>query len=183
MPKHAQKVTGIVQSFNVSPKGHYEGLLLESQGESLQVNFPQEWGETIAELAAPGASIHIEMEPHEKNGHSLHPVYRLLALTNEKQRKFSLIEDGRSGNGHFSGKVDRLNYALHGEVNGAILDTGDFLHVKPHGAAALALTVGMKVKGAGPCKPMLGGHRVIEASEVNGIQVDKKPKPPKKAHH
>ena len=183
MPKNAQKKSGIVQSFNVSPKGHYEGLLLENKGELLQVNFPQEWSSTIADLAAPGKSIHIEVESHEKDGHGLHPVYRLLSLSNEKQGTFSLDESNGSGNGHFAGKVERLNYALNGEVNGAILDTGDFLHLKPHGAAALELALGMKVKGTGASRPMIGGHRVIEAAEVNGVALGQKPKPGKKAHH
>ena len=151
----------------------------------MQINFPQEWGATVADLALPGKTIHAEVEPHEKDGHGCHPVYQLLSLTNDKQGEFSLCGSTGENNGHFSGKIERLNYALHGEVNGAILDTGDFLHVKPHGAAVLELTVGMKVKGAGPSKPMIGGHRVIEAGEVNGINLEKekKPKPPKKAHH
>ena len=78
--------------------------------------------------------------------------------------------------------MERLNFAVHGEVNGAVLDSGDFLHLKPHGAAAIDLTVGINVKGKGPTKPMVGGRRVIEAEEVNGIQMEKKPKPKKKAH-
>jgi hypothetical protein len=146
----------------------------------IQINFPREWSATIAELAQPGQKIRAEVEPEETHGHPAHPVYRLLSIKAEK-KTISLEPSNGDVKNSFKGKVERLNYALHGEVNGAILDTGDFLHVKPHGAASLNLEVGMSVKGSGHRKPMVGGHRVIEAEEVNGIHLEKKPK--KKAPH
>jgi hypothetical protein len=182
MTKVAHKKTGIVQSFNVSPKGHYESLLLESGDEVVQVNFPAEWSATVAEIASPGNRVIVEIESRETHGHPSHPVYEMILLSNPEKIDSSVDVVNGLTNGHFSGTVKRLNYALHGEVNGAILDTGDFLHVKPHGAAALELAVGMKVKGSGSSKPIVGGQRVIEADEVNGIQLEKKPKPKKKAH-
>ena len=96
--------------------------------------------------------------------------------------QLSFSTSNPSGGARFSVKVERLNYALHGEVNRAILVTGDFLHLKPQGAAALAIAVGMEVKGVGSTKPMISGFRVIETQEVNGIKLDHKPKPKKKAH-
>ena len=39
----------------------------------------------------------------------------------------------------------------------------------------------MSVKGSGHRKPMVGGYQVIEADEVNGVHLEKKPK--KKAPH
>ena len=75
------------------------------------------------------------------------------------------------GHGRFAGRIERLNYALHGEVNGGILDSGDFLHLKPEGARAVKLKAGMKVEGRGGIKPMVGGHSVIEADDVNGIAI------------
>ncbi len=146
----------------------------------IQINFPQEWGSTIAALAKPGQKIRTQVEPDETRGHSAHPVYRLLSIKADK-KTISLEPSNGDAKNTFKGKVERLNYALHGEVNGAILDNGDFLHVKPHGAAALNLEVGMSVKGSGPRKPMVGGRQVIEAEEVNGIHLEKKPK--KKAPH
>lgn len=183
MAKSANKKSGIVQSFNVSPKGHYEGLLLESDDEVFQVNFPVKWSATVAEIARPGTHITVEIEPRETHGHPSHPVYELIRLSNGEEKHSFTAAANASGSVHLSGTVERLNYALHAEVNGAILDTGDFLHVKPHGAAALALAVGMKVRATGSVSPMVGGHRVIEADEVNGIAIEKKPKPKKKAHH
>ncbi len=71
----------------------------------------------------------------------------------------------------FSGRIERLNYALHGEVNGGILESGDFLHLKPEGARAVGLVVGMAVEARGTTKPMPGGCFVIEAEEVNGTVI------------
>ncbi len=183
MSKQVLQQTGTVQSFNISPKGSYEGFLLESNDGLIQINFRQEWSATVAELAEPGAHIQIKVERYDGDGHpAAHPVYQLVSIGGEET--FSLSEaKGAEDDGHFSGKVERLNYALHGEVNGAVLDTGDFLHVKPHAAAALNLRAGMHVEGTGTAKPMVGGHRVIEADTVNGIAIEKKPKPKKKAHH
>ncbi len=171
MPTKTIHKTGTVQSFNVSPKGSYEGLLLKENGRTVQVNFSPDLADNIRSAAAVGETIEFEVEPVETRGEHSHPVYRLMSFKNGNR------------NGDFSGKVLRLNYALHGEVNGGILDTGDFLHLKPHGAAALELAVGMEVKGTGVSKPMVGGHRVIEAEEVNGVHLEHKPKPKKKAAH
>jgi hypothetical protein len=161
--------TGIVETFNVSPKGTHEGLLMKIDGEIIQINFRHDFATEIAAVAAEGKELKAEVEPEEVHGHPSHSVFRLLSLGGH--------------NGHFTGKVKHLNYALHGEANGAILDSGDFLHVKPHAAASLHLKPGMKVKGTGALKPMFDGHHVIEATEVNGVQMEKKPKPRKKAHH
>ena len=114
-------------------------------------------------------------------GHPSHPVYQLVSLKNGDKHQVSVAAFSHDDSNPFSGVVERLNYALHGEVNGGILDTGDFLHLKPQGATALNISVGMKVQGIGSIKPAIGGHRVIEAEEVNGIKLDKKPKPKKKA--
>ena len=166
---------------NLSPKGSYEGLLLESEQQVVQVNFPHEWSSAVAELASPGTLVKVEVEPRETRGHAAHSVHNLITLSNQEGDTFPTAEPKGRGSRKFSGIVERLNYALHGEVNGAVLNTGDFLHVKPHGAAALQLAVGMKVTGLGPGKPMMEGRWVIEATEVNGVRLEHKPQPKKKA--
>jgi hypothetical protein len=180
MPTKTIHKQGKVAAFNVSPKGAYEGLLLAGEDSAVvQINFAQELASVISEAAPVGHSVQMEIEPEEPHGEPSHPVFRLVSF------KANGLDFAKEFDGRFSGTVTRLNYALHGEVNGGILDNGDFLHLKPHGAAALAIEVGMKVKGTGVAKPMIGGHRVIEAEEVNGIRLEKKPKPKpkKKAAH
>ena len=183
MASKTSRKRGTVQAFNVSPKGLYEGLLLESSAKLIQVNFPPDLSAVIEQAAPIGQAVEVEVEASETKGKPAHPVYRLLALRNENGQRFE-ADASLNGNSGFSGKVVRLNYALHGEVNGGILDNGDFLHLKPNGAAAVELSVGMKVRGSGQSKPKMGGGRVIDADEVNGTPIEHKPKPKKKpAHH
>jgi hypothetical protein len=67
------------------------------------------------------------------------------------------------------GTVVRFNYARHGQANGVVLDTGDFVHTKPDGLARLALKVGDKVRAEGRSQPLATGQgRVVEAVRVNG---------------
>ena len=157
MAEISQNKSGVVQSLNVTPNVYYEGLLLETSEGVLQVNFPTEGSATVTEVAAPASIITVEIEPRETHGQPAHPVFELVRLINGETGKSSV----EAGDDQFSGTVESLNYALHCEVNGAILHTGDFVQVKPHGAAALALSVGMNIKATGPVKPMVGGHRVI----------------------
>ena len=70
------------------------------------------------------------------------------------------------------GIVQQLNFAKNGKPNGAVLDSGHFVHMKPRGAQAVGLHVGQtlniqgKLKGNGS-----DGPPVIEAEMVNGIDV------------
>ena len=172
------RIHGVLKSFNVSPKGSYESLLVGADGKTLQVNFPQHSATYVVQSANLDEVIAIRVQVQEPNPHAEHPVFQLLSLEGADGTMLDLRE-----NGHFSATVKHLNYALHGEVNGAMLDTGDFLHVKPHGAKAIYLRPGMKVIGRGPTRPMMGGGKVIEAEEVNGLKIEHKPKPKKKHEH
>ncbi|MDQ2839924.1 MAG: hypothetical protein M3Y72_02565 [Acidobacteriota bacterium] len=175
MSHTAIRKKGIVEGFNVSPKGIHESLLLRNGKEVIQINIPPHLAAKASEATPTGAEVELEVTAEEVKGHPSHPVFRMLGFT------------GHDGNGEkqlkFSGKIERINYALHGEPNGGILDGGEFLHLKPHGAAAIGLRAGMEVEGKGTLKPSGGECRVIEAEEVNGMTIEKKPKPKKKAAH
>jgi hypothetical protein len=64
-----------------------------------------------------------------------------------------------------------LNYALHNEVNGGILESGDFLHLKPEGAAAAGLKLGIAER-TGEMEPRTGGCSVIQAED--GIATERR---------
>ncbi len=153
---------------NISPKGFYEGFLLKSGKNVIQVNLPKEHLHSFADGWTSDGEISVEVEPEEPWGTPAHEVFRLVRVVDNG--------DGQAANDHhpptkFSGRIDRLNYALHGEVNGGILESGDFLHLKPEGARAVGLVVGMAVDARGTTKPMPGGRFVIEADEVNGTVI------------
>jgi hypothetical protein len=162
------KKTGTVEAWNISPKGFYEGFLLRTGKKVSQVNFPKEEVQAWGAALNSGDQIAVEVEPEPAHGDPEHSVYRLTRLRTLNGKAFAGHKPGPS---RFSGSVATLNYALHGEVNGAILDSGDFLHLKPQGARDVALKIGLKVEGHGNSKPMVGGHSVIEAEEVNGVAI------------
>jgi hypothetical protein len=161
------KKTGTIEALNVSPKGFYEGFLLRTGKTIVQVNLPKDEPGMLYQGIELGKRITAEVKAEQTHGEPAHGVFRLVRLT--------------SANGHsskakrhpFSGRIARLNYALHGEVNGGILVSGDFLHLTPEGARALKLKLGMQVQGLGHTKAMIGGHLVIEAEKVNGIEVQR----------
>jgi hypothetical protein len=145
------KKTGVVEALNVSPKGFYEGFLLRTPKGMFQINLPRDEASVLGGAFHPGDEITAEVEPQEARGEARHKVFR------------RVVNDIR-----FTGRVAQLNYALHGEVNGGILDCGDFLHLKPEGARAVGLEVGIDVEGLGVRRPMVGNRSVIEAEAVNG---------------
>ena len=153
------KKTGTIEALNVSPKGFYEGFLLRTGKRIAQINLGKEHRHHSLKL---GEKVTVEVEREEPEGKPAHEVFRLVGRI-----------DGDGPSGDFSGVVVTLNYALHGEVNGGILDSGDFLHLKPAGARAVKLKVGMLVKGKGGTRSMVDGHTVLEADEVNGIAIER----------
>jgi hypothetical protein len=157
----AVKKNGTIQSLNVSPKGFYEGFLLKTGNASIQINLPKDH-HGFGEGRGPDTEVAAEVEPEEPRGTPEHSVFRMVRVlgTNRGQQE---------GSREFSRRIERLNYALHGKVNGGILDSGDFMHLKPEGARAVGLKTGMIVEGKGKTKPMVGGRSVIEAEQVNGI--------------
>jgi len=172
------KTTGAIEALNISPKGFHEGFLLRTTKGIVQINLPKD-SPTRVDLK-PGDRISAEVEREPLHAEPSHDVFRLVRFVgrNGQKHKPHEHEDGR-----FSGRVQRLNYALHGEVNGGILDTGDFLHLKPEGAREVGLEIGMKVEGRGLLKPMVGGHSVIEAEEVNGVAIQHKARKKHAAKH
>jgi hypothetical protein len=175
-----EALSGVVQAYNYSPKGGVEGMLIQDGDRSLQVNLPPNLGLAIALTNAVGQSVEATVEPEQevkKHPKGEHPVYRLVSLKATDGRVF-----GPTGPGHeeavtVEGIVSRLNYAKHGEVNGVVLESGKFLHLKPDGMKHTGLQVGQQVTAEGRARPTALGQRAIEAEVVNGVPIG-----PKKPH-
>jgi hypothetical protein len=150
-----ETVRGVVEAYNFSPKGEVEGLLVRAAGGRVQVNLPK----GAADPPPVGRAVELTVEPEDggpKHARPAHPVYRAAA-----------------GPDAVVGTVARLNYTRHGEPNGVVLDTGDFVHLKPHGMRAAGLAVGDRVTAAGTVRPLATGGRAVDADEVNGRPVDR----------
>jgi hypothetical protein len=70
------------------------------------------------------------------------------------------------------GVVKQLNFAKNGDPNGAVLDSGHFVHMRRRGARAIDLCVGQKLRVEGKSRGQGSpGHAVIEAEKVNGVDL------------
>ena len=137
MPKKKDRkstlhVRGTVTSFNVSPTGSVEGILVETEEGTVQVNFDKGDTEFVGQSMAPGKVVEIAVELDTDRGD--HPVY---VIANEAKE--------------VHGVVTRLNYSLRGEVNGCHLSDGTYVHLKPGRAKKHKLRVGDSVRATGAC--------------------------------
>ena len=174
MPKHSlESHTATFLHAIYSPKGGIEGMLVELDGERTQFAFKHEPSlEEIVAFAQEGDLLDVEVErtdPGDK-GDPAHPVYRLAsaALADAAPGHDDAVQASTTG------VVARLNYALHGEPNGVVLDNGDFVHLRPPGMHQAGLSVGDRVEARGPGRRLrFGPGRVIEAQVVNGLPVER----------
>ena len=156
-----------------SPKGTIEGVMLTADDADMQIVFDKEDESAAAafEGVVAGQEVEVEVKPAKPSdkGESAHAVYQLERVRSIEGAAASSTPEA------FTGTVVRLNYARHGQPNGVILDTGDFVHTKPHGMAKLALTIGQKVKAKGSARRLsVGTGRVIEATAVNGKTIERR---------
>lgn len=170
MAKQSGKRTtleGVVEYLNFSPKGSYEALLLKTGKQRVQINFPPEFSEQFAKSVRNGDRVTAEVEDYDDARQGQHPVYWLLSLVGQKG-----VQIGSVAGSAIKGKVDRINFAKHGEPNGALLDSGHFVHLKPGGARAIDLKLGQTLEVQGRSKPSAHSpYQVVEADVVNGIDL------------
>jgi hypothetical protein len=165
----ATKITGTFTQVVHSPKGGVEGLLMESEGQSVQFVLAKddEAGAALVGALKAGQAITVagDLMPPSSKGEGAHPVRsldKIVAVDGKAPKKASAASSG------YAGKIVRLNYARHGAPNGYVLDTGDFIHVKPEGFAKLGLKVGDTVTADGDAHFLAtGGGWAIEATKVN----------------
>jgi hypothetical protein len=167
------KFHGVLQDFNFSPAGSIEGFLLESDGQTVQVNVSPDVG--FAVVRGIGQHVEATAEPEKQKGRrGAHPVYRLVSLTTSDGKPLIFAEPGDKQVESCQGKVRRINYSRNGEADGVILDTGDLIHLTPGGMKSSDLKIGDQVSAEGPASLMPLGQKLIEATSVNGTAVSKK---------
>jgi hypothetical protein len=166
------KFQGLLQEFNLSPKGGIEGFLLHSSdGQTVQVNVTPE---CFLVLTGRGKNVEATVEPEtltNKRRKGDHPVYRLITLKGEDGNVlvFANRDDGEVVT--VQGIVKRINYTRYGEADGVVLESGEFIHLKPEGMKHARLKVADQVTATGPASLMPLGQQVIEATTVNGVAV------------
>ena len=160
-----------------SPKGELEGAMLAFENGNGQIVFDRHDEAAGAAFAAmhQGQTVVVTataMGPSPK-GKNEHPVFELVNVESVDGEKLAKAPAEKRSD--YEGTVVRLNYARHGAANGVVLDTGDFIHLKPEGMAKLALKVGDKVAADGDAHFMVTARGwAVEATRVNGKPVKHK---------
>jgi hypothetical protein len=167
-----ERFHGVLEEFNFSPKGGVEGFLLHSEGKTVQVNVTSDVGFAVVRGIGQNVEATVEAEPPSaKHSDGEHPVYSLVTLHGADGKVLICSDTGDGEITTVQGVVKRINYARHGEANGVVLQSGDFIHVKPEGMKRVALTVGDQVTAEGKSTLMPLGQQVIQAKTINGIDV------------
>ena len=171
----ATELSGNIQGFNRTPNGTFDSLMLTANDKTVQVNFPPDLAGEIAAVAQVGDSVKVTAEqmPHRAD----HEIYRLIKLVGAsgKQLRLSRPEDAEKV--HLEGVVRQLNYAPHGEIDGLVLESGDFVHFAPENAEQIAPKVGQKVTVEGWQRLTTASGQVVEAERINDVAIEHRPPP------
>jgi hypothetical protein len=181
----AHRINGTFLAPLFSPKGMIEGALLDVDGNTVQLTIEKEQPELSRLLQGLTKSQKLVVEamdaPPSPKGDSRHVVRtldRVLTIDDVDVDVAGASPIPKS----FHGKIARVHYARHGEANGVVLDSGDFIHLKPHGFVGARLSIGDEVEAVGPAARLATGTGfVVEAEKVNGVAVA--PKAKKKPGH
>jgi hypothetical protein len=165
----SESLSGQLAQLLFSPKGGIEGLLLTVGSKPIQVTMKPGFADANALYGAVGKPIEVracaDHSPKTKDGS--HPVYQLDSITKLAGRTFK-----SNGTHLIEGVVSHIHYAKHGEPNGVILESGEFIHTRPHGMKKLNLQVGSKVFAYGEARTTVLGTSLIEAHEVNRVTLE-----------
>jgi hypothetical protein len=171
----SQTVSGIVDGYNLDPRGMVSGIVVKDDaGKVAQFNMPPEMAGSLAAAIAVGQKVQATGMAEIVSGDRA--CYRLSSLSSGDGKQYTVPGRNEWQVQHVDGVVKQLNRTPRGEVDGAILDSGDFVHVGPHEAAQLNLAVGQKVSADGWSRSMLMGHSLIVATKVNGTTIQR-PRP------
>ena len=166
-----ETIEGRFEQLIYSPGGQIEGALLSVTRSPVQIAVEPWKSDSYAglERARKGQKVVVKAIPQgpSKHGESAHPVYDLVELVSINGATPRVkADDGAVG---YKGTVVRLNYARHGEPNGVVLDTGDFIHMRPGGFALFGLAVGDAVEAEGDAQRLVTDDGwAVEATVVNG---------------
>jgi len=164
------RLSGSFMQIIYSPRGGVEGFLLASHGAPTQVvvDKDDEQAQRLLATLRTGQQLVVSTQelPPSAKGAGVHPVCGLAKVISVDAVVPRKVPKATAG---YAGTVARLNYARHGAPNGYVLDSGDFIHVKPAGFVRLKLKVGDQVAADGDAHFLwAGGGWAVEASSVNG---------------
>lgn len=104
----------------------------------------------------------------------VHAVYAFESLADREGGSIDLADAAGMAAvpSSIKGIVARIHYARHGQPNGVVLESGEFIHLRPHGMAALDLIPGAKISARGELRMTILGTRLLEAHHANGYDIE-----------
>ncbi len=183
-----KKVSGTVKFFNHSPKGPCDSLIIECDDELVQANFPPNAADQVLDAVESGDRITVIGPPDKRHGDHMVLRAERIIVADGPTLRFGPPHGPPKGPGKMEtlgGKISHWNYARGGEINGVVLDDGDFIHLGPDSVRQLELHLGQKVTARGEVRPLPDGNRMIEhPAEVNDQRLGPPhpPGPPRGPH-
>ena len=170
-----EKIHGVLQDFNFSPRGAIEGFLLHTDSGSVQVNVTTDVG--FAVVRGIGQNVDVTAEPEQATAgrESAPGLPARLPAWRRRQGDVIYAEPGDEQSVTIQGTVKRINFAKHGEADGVILESGDFVHLKTTGMQNCRLAAGDVVTVEGTASRMPLGQHLVKPRAINGQAVSKKP--------
>lgn len=179
MGEAVQVVKGTVKTLNFGPKGEVDALMIEFDGLVVQANIAPEMADHALALVDQAIMIHVKPEPKvADHPRGEHPVFQLTAFTDADGKAMIFAVQPHEPSqprptepSEVSGVVERFNYAKHGEANGVVLDSGDFVHLKPGGMKQFSLKRGEPITAKGRGREKASGGRALDPETINGVAV------------
>lgn len=133
---------------------------------------PPEIGEVMPLHTSPGKRlrVHAVRDYSPKTLDGVHAVYVFNSLADREGIPIALGDDAVESS--VKGTVARIHYARHGQPNGVVLESGEFVHLRPHGMAAIELAPGAKISARGELRMTILGTRLLEAHHANGYDIE-----------
>ena len=171
MTKKSTFIDGTCEQLLFSPKGGIEGALILMKGKIVQVTADHHVGALFPNVTAPGKPMRVlaALDRSPKAAEGAHPVYLFEAFADADGDAIEADESG-SAETTIKGVVAALHFARHGQPNGVILETGEFIHLRPQGMEQVELAIGSKVNATGTVSTTLLGTRLLNANKV--IRID-----------
>ena len=173
MAKIPELISGVCRQWLFSPKGEIEGVLLAIKGAVVQVSVNPAAGLVLTRATALGKRLRLlaTADHSPKTAHAAHPVYKFNSFADAAGQAIE-APGADPAKAVLKGVVAALHFARHGEPNGVVLESGEFIHLRPHGMALLGLGVGAEVRAVGELRLTALGQPMLEARQVNRIVID-----------
>jgi hypothetical protein len=172
MAKESEFISGICQQLLFHPKGGIEGALVKIKGAVVQVTVPPASAAALAQATGPGKRLRVlaVADTSAKTADADHPVYQFESFADATGQAIQLAAV-EPDNTTIKGTVAAVHFARHGQANGVILESGEFIHLRPHGMLQAGLVIGAKVNALGTVRMTVLGTRMLEARQVNRIEL------------